>query len=122
MPDTEDLGRNLAVTRNDVHHLEQAIQALDAKVEKSIGSVTATVNGLDAKLDLMGQTYLTTAEFGRWKREDYLPHKDGVDSKFRQQGERLSKWLGLVLGAVFTGAITLTVYLIVQSVGSGAKP
>lgn len=91
-------------------------------MEKSIGSVTTTVNGLDAKLDLMGQTYLTTAEFGRWKREDYLPHKDGVDSKFRQQGERLSKWLGMVVGGLITGSLALAVYLIVQAVGRGVKP
>lgn len=122
MPDTEDLGRNLAVTRNDVHHLEQAIQALDAKVESRFGSMTQTINSLDAKLDLMGQTYLTTAEWGRWKREDYQPHKDGVDHQFQRLSERQTKWLGIIIGALITGSLTLTVYLIVQAVGSGMKP
>ncbi len=118
MADTEDLGRDLAVTRNDLRHLEQAIAALDSKVENRFGGMTQSISAVDAKLDLMRETYLTTAEWGRWKKEEYTPHKDAVESKFRIQGERLSKWLGIVIGAVITGSLTLTVYLIVQAVGS----
>ncbi len=102
----------LAVTRNDLRHMEHTLQTL-----------TQAVGALDGKLDMMRETYLTTAEFGRWKKEDYQPHKDTVEIKFNQQGERLSKWLGIVIGAVITGSLTLTVYLIVQAVGHGAvKP
>ena len=112
MPENDrSIDPELAVTRNDLRHVEQALQAL-----------TQTVGALDSKLDMMRETYLTTAEFGRWKKEDYQPHKDATEDKFKSQGERLSKWLGIVIGVVLTGSVTLAVYLIVNSVSAGGHP
>ena len=105
------LDPELAVTRNDLRHVEQSLQSL-----------IQTVGALDSKLDMMRETYLTTAEFGRWKKEDYQPHKDATEEKFKSQGERISTWLGIVIGVVLTGAVTLSIYLIVAAVHTGTKP
>ena len=109
------LDPDLAVTRNDLRHVEQSLQAL-----------MQTVGALDSKIDLMNttmrETYLTTTEWGRWKKEDYQPHKESTETQFQRQGERISKWLGGLYGTLFAGVLTLAVYLIVAAVGHGPKP
>ena len=115
MSDHPPIDSELAVTRNDLRHMEQSLQAL-----------MQTVGALDSKIDLMNttmrDTYLTTTEWGRWKKEDYQPHKDSTEARFNAQGDRISKWMGMLYGILFTGSVTLAVYLIVQAVGSGPKP
>lgn len=115
MPDHPPIDSELAVTRNDLRHMEQSLQAL-----------MQTVGALDSKIDLMNttmrETYLTTTEWVRWKKEDYHPHKDATDAKFQSQGQRISTWLGMLYGTLFAGSVTLAVYLIVQAVGNGPKP
>jgi hypothetical protein len=119
MPDNMD--RDLAITKNNLEHLERAISTLAQTVADNNTTLSAKVDAVDSKLDVMGATYLTAAEWSRWKKEDYAPHKDAVEAKFRQLGERQTKWIGMVVGAIITASLTLTVYLIVQAVGS-TKP
>lgn len=123
MPDMPNMDRDLAITKNNLEHLERAISSLAQTVSANNTALSAKVDAVDAKLDVMGATYLSTAEWGRWKKEEYTPHKDAIDTRFRLLSDRQTKWLGMVVGALITGSLTLAVYLIVQAVGSGlVKP
>jgi hypothetical protein len=105
--------------RTEIELLKQSVATLGTGVDRIATAVTA----LDAKLDAMRDTYVTTTEFGRWKKEDYQPHKEATTAQFKAQGERLNRWLGMVIGAILTASLTLTVYLIVNTAAqSGTRP
>lgn len=108
-----------ALAQRDIHYLA-----------KGLDELKTTLTAMDSKWDTewrnMRETYLTAAEFGRWKKETFAPFQDETTNTLEHYDTRINRWLWGLSGAVTSGLIMLVVYLIVSlttaHTGSVLKP
>jgi hypothetical protein len=79
----QDIGQELAVTKNDIKHLEKDIGEIKDGIEK----IHLSISGVYGRMD---EQYV--------RKEDFRENIDHTNKRI----DGINKWLSLFIGAVFT--------------------